>query len=147
MYICIVINDKELITLKKNKMSTSNNIKKFFTVIALIVITLSSKAFVGVKPVFNVNSLQITMKANNTLQINVTLVTKSNETLEIQKSYNNKTFTAVAILFTEDNNATIQSVKITDKIKTEKNVTVYYRVVKVNNETAVKIMSNSIALK
>jgi hypothetical protein len=126
---------------------STNNFKKFLTILALVVVSFNAKAYVGIKPVFSMNSLELTVKANNAVLINLSILANSNETFEIQKSYNNKTFTTVAVLFTEENMPPLQSVKITDKINNENNTTVYYRVVKMNKNTAVKMLSNTIAIK
>ncbi len=124
----------------------NSNFKNPLIIILLTVVSYTTKANEGVKPTFTINGMELKLKNSNTIEINLNLASKTNETLELQKSYNNVDFNTVSIIFAEENDQLLKPIKINDKVKTEKNNTVYYRVVKINKESAVKVMSNYIEL-
>ncbi len=68
-----------------------------------------------------------------TIQLTAVLNTQVGDTYEIQKSYDNKTFSTIAVVMNSEDEVNLPSISLKDKVG--KNKRVYYRVVSVKNNT------------
>jgi hypothetical protein len=149
-YLCIVLEDTETLQVTKYPLKMknmfTNTSKKAFIIAVLVIASFATKASVGIKPNLFLNTMELALVNNNTIQIKTSLFTANNESYEIEKSYDNKNFKTVAMVFAFDNNEFSQPFQLKDKI-TKGNKKVYYRIKKVTNETVTYIMTKNIAVK
>jgi hypothetical protein len=114
--------------------------KAIFFVLAAVILAFTAKAGVGIKPVFITNSMELTQVNATTVQIKANIVSSSDVTFEIQKSYDNKNFSTVAVVFGTDDASFALALKLNDKVnKTE----VFYRVVKMKTNNTLTVVTKS----
>jgi antitoxin component YwqK of YwqJK toxin-antitoxin module len=124
----------------------TNITKSSFIIAILVVLSFTAKASEGIKPNLYLNSMELSVVNSNTIQIKTSLFTSNNESYEIEKSYDNKNFKTVAMVFAFEKNEFSQSFQLKDKIS-KGNKKVYYRIKKVVNETVTYVMTQKIAVK
>jgi hypothetical protein len=101
---------------------------KTLQIILIAVLTLSS---VIAKANDDKKTFEASVVNTKTIQIKTNFVAQVNETYEIQKSYNNKSFTTIATILGSEDAANMPALKINDKITTT-SAAVYYRIVMVS---------------
>ncbi len=101
----------------------------------LTLVTLTTKAN-------NTNPIETSIVNTKTVQIKTNFVAAVNETYEIQRSYNNKNFKTVAVVFGSDDAASLPAMKLNDKVDTKVN-TIYYRVIKLGNNGSSVVVGTS----
>lgn len=103
----------------------------------LILVTLVSVATASANE--NPKTMEATVVNAQTIKITSNIEVKANETYEIQKSYDNKSFSTIAVLMGTEDVVNMPAFSMNDKVS--KTTKVYYRIVKVENDQFVTISS------
>jgi hypothetical protein len=112
----------------------------FVALLTLATFTAKANNGNGEEPV--AVKMEVKKVSTSKVQVVTNIVAKANETFEIQKSYDNKIFTTVALVLGTDETANMPALRISDVIKAD--ATAYYRVVKTNGSNSVVLTSTVI---
>jgi hypothetical protein len=122
------------------------NTSKSLLLALLVVLSFSANATVGIGPKMLKRSIELTKLDNGSILIHTNLFSFNKESFEIERSYDNRNFHTVAMVFAYEADDCFKPLQLKDKIaKNSKKV--YYRVKKVENETASYILTKSIDVK
>lgn len=91
-------------------------------------------------------SIELTQINHTTIHVKTSVVSLQTEYYIIERSYNNKDFKTIAVLFPFEQSETIKAIQLKDKIK-EGTKTVYYRIQKVENDVEIIIANEVISVK
>jgi hypothetical protein len=123
-----------------------NLIKNSAVILAILLgATIQVNAAVGTDPT-PTNSIELKALANHTIQVTASISTTNSEYYQLEKSYDNKTFSTVCILMPFDETDIIKPIVIKDKIK-EENTKIYYRIIKVEQNKYTCTAINNIEIK
>jgi hypothetical protein len=112
----------------------NNSIFNYLLVLTFSLASLAAKA--TTEPTPNASPLQLTALNKQLVQVKATITSSSDVYFELEKSYDNKTFTTVCVLMPFEDATIIKPILLKDKVTTG-STTVYYRIkqIKDNNIT------------
>jgi hypothetical protein len=116
---------------------------KTLIIAALAILSLTAKANTGNEEPKVAVKMEVKQLNPTKVQLITNLVVKANESYEIQKSNDGKTFTTIAMILGTEETATMPALRVTDIVK--KDTVANYRILKTEaNGTTVVCATNSL---
>jgi hypothetical protein len=118
---------------------------KFTLLLITVLSLLTISATANIEPTPATSTLQVTIVSKNKVQIQANITNNAEQYFELEKSYDNKTFTTICVLMPFESNDATKLITIKDNV-TKKNKKIYYRLKKVQDNNLTYTAQQSIKL-